>query len=165
MSEASVRMFQRDLQGRLGSRFPTGLLGWDVFPGTFGRLRFDPSIALDLFKELRDSHAFTHLAMVAGIDWVTDREVIYTLWSDEHRGYLLLSARVPADRPHIESATGIWPAANWHERETWELVDITFDHHPDLRNLLLPTGYQFHPLLRSFKIHEPEELEVKVRDV
>jgi len=44
-------------------------------------------------------------------------------------------------------------------------VDVTFDHHPDLRHLLTPDGYVFHPLLRSFKLHEPEELEVKTRHV
>jgi NADH:ubiquinone oxidoreductase subunit C len=42
---------------------------------------------------------------------------------------------------------------------------VTFDHHPDLRHLLTPDGYVFHPLLRSFKLHEPEELEVKSRHV
>ena len=79
--------------------------------------------------------------------------------------YAVLSADVPADAPHIETASGIWPSANWHEREAWELVDITFEHHPDLRHLLMPEGYAFHPLLRSFKLHEPESLEVKVRHV
>lgn len=150
---------------RLTGRIPKGILGIDPFPGTAGRLRFDPSIALDLFRELRDHHGYAHLAMVAGIDWVQTREVVYALWSDIGKTYLILSAQLPADQAHIESATAIWPSANWHEREAWELVDIVFDHHPDLRNLLLPTGYQSHPLLRSFKLHEPEELEVKVRDV
>ncbi len=150
---------------RLLARFPQGILGIDPFPGTAGRLRFDPAIALELFREVRDTLGYTHLAMVAGIDWVQTREVLYAVWSDAGRRYLLLSAQLPADHPHIESATAVWPSANWHEREAWELVDISFDHHPDLRNLLLPTGYQFHPLLRSFKLHEPEELEVKVRDV
>jgi len=59
----------------------------------------------------------------------------------------------------------VWPSANWHEREAWELVGIQFDHHPDLRHLLMPDGYQFHPLQRAFKLHEPEDLEVKVRNV
>ncbi len=72
---------------------------------------------------------------------------------------------MPGDDPHLESASGVWPSANWHEREAWELVGIVFDHHPDLRHLLTPDGYVFHPLLRSFALHEPEDLEVKVRDV
>jgi NADH-quinone oxidoreductase subunit C len=153
------------LRLRLTDRFPAGIVAVEPFGGTLGRVRFDPAILLELLTELRDRLRFEHLAMIAGVDWVERREVLYTLWSDQHKGYLLLSTMLPADHPHIESATALWPAADWHEREAWELVDITFDHHPDLRNLLLPTGYKFHPLLRSFKLHEPEALEVKVRDV
>jgi NADH-quinone oxidoreductase subunit C len=154
-----------DLPGRIRARFPTGIRAFEPYAGTLGRIRFDPPILLDLLRELRDTHGFTHLAMVGGIDWVKEREIVYVLWSDARRGYLHLITSVPADAPHLESATPVFPSADWHERETWELVDITFDHHPDLRNLLLPTGYTFHPLLRSFKLHEPEDLEVKVRDV
>jgi NADH:ubiquinone oxidoreductase subunit C len=119
----------------------------------------------ETFYAVRDGLSFLHLSMVGAIDWVDHREVFYVLWSDTERQYLLLSADLPADTPHIESAVPVWPSANWHEREAWELVDIQFDHHPDLRHLLMPDGYDFHPLLRSFKLHEPEELEVKTRNV
>ncbi|HEV2316383.1 MAG TPA: NADH-quinone oxidoreductase subunit C [Thermoplasmata archaeon] len=153
------------LAGRLKERFPAGITAVEPFGGTLGRVRFDASLVLELLREMRDVHTFTHLAMVAAIDWEKEREVLYTLWSDERRAYVHLSTMVPAASPHLESATPVFPSADWHEREAWELVDVTFDHHPDLRNLLLPTGYKFHPLLRSFKLHEPEELEVKVRDV
>jgi NADH:ubiquinone oxidoreductase subunit C len=141
------------------------LLGVETFVGTAGRVRFRPEAALDLFKTVRDDLGFRHLSMVAGIDWTDHREVFYVVWSDDAHQYAILSADLPADHPHIESATPLWESANWHERETWELVDISFDHHPDLRHLLLPDGYVFHPLLRSFKLHEPEELEVKQRSV
>jgi NADH:ubiquinone oxidoreductase subunit C len=151
----------RALAPKLGDR----LIAVDAFPGTAGHVRFRPDGALDVFRSVRDDLHFTHLAMVGGIDWVDHREVVYTLWSDEAKQYLFLSADVPADAAHIETASGIWPSANWHEREAWEMVDITFDHHPDLRHLLMPDGYTFHPLLRSFKLHEPEELEVKTRRV
>ena len=140
------------------------LLGVEAFPGFAARVRFRRECALDVFRAIHDL-GFTHLAMIGGIDWVDHREVIYTVWSDEARTYLLLSTDVPADDPRVESAVPVWPSANWHEREAWELVGITFDHHPDLRHLLTPDGYAFHPLLRSFKIHEPEELEVKTRHV
>ena len=149
------------LAGPLGDR----LIGVEPYPNTAGRVRFKPEAALDLFRAVRDGLGFAHLSMVGGIDWVDHREVFYVLWSDATRQYLLLSADLPATGPHIESATPVWPSANWHERETWEFVDIQFDHHPDLRHLLLPDGYAFHPLLRSFKLHEPEDLEVKTRNV
>ncbi|HKS59429.1 MAG TPA: NADH-quinone oxidoreductase subunit C [Thermoplasmata archaeon] len=154
-----------EISGRLSARFGAQFLGLDPFPGTLGKVRFDPAIALGLFQELRDGLGFQHLSMVGGIDRVSTREVLYVVWSDAAKRYLLASTSLPADRPHVESASAVWPSANWHEREAWEMVGIEFDHHPDLRHLLMPDGYAFHPLLRSFKLHEPEELEVKVRDV
>ncbi len=158
-------MGPEDLQRGLASRLGAGLLGVDAFDGTAGRIRFDRSVALELFRAMREELGFGHLSTVAGIDWVDRREVVYVLWSDRALQYVLLSTFLPADDPKVESASGVWPSANWHEREAWEMVDITFDHHPDLRHLLMPDGYAFHPLLRSFKLHEPESLEVKVRHV
>jgi NADH-quinone oxidoreductase subunit C len=154
-----------DLTKALGPLLGDRLIAVEPFAGTAGRVRFKPEGALDLFRAVRDDLRFGHLAMVGGIDWVDHREVFYVVWSDAAHQYALLSADVPADSAHIETASGFWPSANWHERETWELVDIAFDHHPDLRHLLLPDDYVFRPLLRSFKLHEPEELEVKSRRV
>ena len=134
-------------------------------PRTAGRVRFRRESAVPVLTAARDLLGFDHLSMVGAIDWVDRREVFYVAWSDADRQYLHLSTDVPADDPRIESATPVWPSANWHEREAWELVGVTFDHHPDLRRLLTPDGYAFQPLLRSFKLHEPEELEVKVRHV
>jgi len=149
----------------LAPKLGGNLQGVEPFEGLAGRVRFRREAALDLFRAVRDDLGFAHLSMVGGIDWVDHREVFYVAWSDALRQYLLLSTDVPADDPRVETASSIWPSANWHERETWELVGITFDHYPDLRHLLTPEGYAFHPLLRSFKIHEPEELEVKTRHV
>ncbi len=158
-------MQSEDLAKALAPVLGDRILGVEPFAKTAGRLRFRADAALDVFRAVKEDLGFHHLSMVGGIDWVSHREVFYVAWSDRLGQYLLLSTDLPADAPHIESATPVWPSANWHERETWELVDITFDHHPDLRHLLLPDGYVFHPLLRSFKLHEPEELEVKKRSV
>ena len=154
-----------DLARVLAPKLAGRLLGVEPFPGTAGRVRFERSAALETFRTMRDDLGFGHLSMVAGVDWVDQREVVYVLWSDAAKQYVVLSTVVPSQDAHVESASDVWPSANWHEREAWEMTDITFDHHPDLRHLLLPDGYAFHPLLRSFKLHEPEELEVKVRHV
>jgi NADH-quinone oxidoreductase subunit C/D len=153
--------FEERLRRELGDR----LLTSEPTPGTLGRFGFRADSALEVFRALHDTFGFTHLSMVGGIDWVDHREIFYVLWSDTERQYVELTASVPAADAHIETATPVWPSANWHEREAWEMVDIRFDHHPDLRHLLLPDGYAFHPLLRSLKLHEPEELEVKTRHV
>lgn len=158
-------MAPTELSETLGARLGSRLLGVEAFAGTAGRVRFERSAALELFRTMHDELGFGHLSMVAGIDWVDHREVVYVLWSDPRKEYALLSTDLPANDAKVESASAVWPSANWHEREAWEMVDITFEHHPDLRHLLMPDGYAFHPLLRSFKIHEPEDLEVKVRHV
>ena len=157
-------MQAEELKGVLAPALGDGLIDVEAFPGTAGRARFRREAARDVFQRVH-ALGFHHLSMVGGIDWVDHREVFYVVWSDDLKQYAFLSADVPADDPRIETASSVWPSANWHERETWELVDITFDHHPDLRHLLTPDGYTFHPLLRSFKLHEPEELEVKTRHV
>jgi len=158
-------MRPEDVHQTLAAKIGAGLLGVEPFERTAGRVRFERSAAIATFRAVHDDLGFDHLSMVAGIDWVDHREVVYLLWSDDARQYLFLSTDVPANDAHVESASAVWPSANWHEREAWEMVDITFDHHPDLRHLLTPDGYAFHPLLRSFKLHEPEELEVKTRHV
>ena len=154
-----------DLERALAPKLGARLIGVEPFEGMAGRVRFHRDAALDLFRAVREDLGFAHLSMVGGIDWVAHREVFYVVWSDDANQYLVLSTDLPAEDAHVESASDVWPSANWHERETWEMVDVTFDHHPDLRHLLVPDGYVFHPLLRSFKLHEPEELEVKSRHV
>ena len=158
-------MQSEELQARIAPTLGDGLLAVEPFGGFVGRVRFRRERALDLFRAIHDDLGFGHLSMVGAIDWVDHREVFYVAWSDDLRQYVLLSTDVPADDPRVETASAVWPSANWHEREAWEFVGVTFDHHPDLRHLLMPEGYTFHPLLRSFKLHEPEELEVKQRRV
>jgi NADH:ubiquinone oxidoreductase subunit C len=154
-----------DLSERLTAALGARVLAIEPYKGTAGRVRFDRAGALDVFRAVHDGLGFDHLSMVGGIDWVDHREVFYVVWSDARKQYLLLTTDLPSAEPHVESATPVWPSANWHEREAFELVGISFDHHPDLRRLLTPDGYAFYPLLRSFKLHEPEELEVKTRNV
>jgi NADH:ubiquinone oxidoreductase subunit C len=154
-----------DIRAKLAAAGAPGILSVEPFDGAAARVKFAPESAAALFPVLRDALGFTHLSTVGGIDWVTRYEAFYLLWSDATKRYVILSADLDAKNPHIETASSTWPSANWHEREAWELVGINFDHHPDLRHLLMPDGYQFHPLQRAFKLHEPEELEVKVRHV
>ncbi len=94
-------------------------------------------------------------------DWLTavDRlddgttpgfDVVAHLWSVSHREHVLLRTRVPADQPHLASATGVFAGASWHERETFEMFGVVFDDHPHLVPLLLPDGFEGHPLRKDF---------------
>lgn len=76
--------------------------------------------------------------------------VVVHLWSPQHHHHLLLRTRLPRADAHLATATGVFTGANWHERETFEMFDIGFDDHPNLVPLLLPDGFEGHPLRKEF---------------
>lgn len=77
-------------------------------------------------------------------------EVIWHLRSVQHRSILAVKCKLPTADPTVDSVADLWPAANWHERETWDLVGIRFTGHPDLRRILLPEGWEGHPLRKDY---------------
>ena len=76
--------------------------------------------------------------------------VVAHLYSTRRKHALLLRTRVPREDPVIESVVELFPGAAWHERETYEMFGITFARHPDLKPLLLPPGFEGHPLRKEF---------------
>lgn len=77
-------------------------------------------------------------------------EVAWHLRSVQHRHCIAVKCRLPVDDPGVDSVADLWPAADWHERETWDLVGIRFDGHPNLRRILLPEGWEGHPLRKDY---------------
>ncbi|GLW33379.1 NADH-quinone oxidoreductase subunit C [Actinoplanes regularis] len=77
-------------------------------------------------------------------------DVVAHLWSTRRRHGVLLRTRVPRADPEVESLVDLYPGAAWHERETFEMFGIVFARHPDLRPLLLPPGFEGHPLRKEF---------------
>ena len=79
-------------------------------------------------------------------------EVVYVVYSLSRKAYLHLKVRLEEDHPEIPSVTGIWPGANWHEREVYDMFGITFAGHPDLRRLYMPEEFEYHPLRKDFPL-------------
>jgi NADH-quinone oxidoreductase subunit C len=79
-------------------------------------------------------------------------EVIYNLFCLRNPNRLLIKTRIEEDNPELPTATPIWPAANWHERETYDMFGITFKDHPDLRRIFLPEDFQYYPLRKEFPL-------------
>lgn len=85
-------------------------------------------------------------------------ELVYLLTSPEQRARVRLKVRVAADDAVVPSATAVWPAANWLEREVFDLFGIRFDGHPDLRRILLPDDWEGYPLRKEYPlVEEPVE--------
>jgi NADH-quinone oxidoreductase subunit C len=120
---------------------------------------------------LRDAYGFNLLSDITATDYWPDASgflarfhVIYTFTSipDEAAGkpYLRLSLRVPLneDEPQVETLEGVYPCANWFEREIWDMFGIRFQSHSDLRRLLMPRDWEGHPLRKDFPLgyEEPQ---------
>lgn len=90
---------------------------------------------------------------------------VYQLYSLKHRRRLRLQAPLSGDPPTIDSVTSVWPAADWHERETYDLFGIHFRGHPELRRILLPHDWVGHPLRKDYPLAgEPVQFSVNEDD-
>lgn len=106
---------------------------------------------------LRDEQGFDFLVDVTAVDWsdaVHPRfTVVYHVYSTANRRYLRLAADCADDAaPAMPTVTHLWPGANWHERETYDMFGITFTGHPDLRRILMWDGYPGFPLRKEFPL-------------
>ena len=102
---------------------------------------------------------FNFLSSIAAVDYVEKGfEVVYHLLSlPEGRRKLILKVTPAGDRdnPEVPTVTDIWPTANWHEREAWDLMGIRFTGHPDLRRILLREDWVGHPLRKDYQDRRP----------
>ncbi len=96
---------------------------------------------------------FDNLSVITGIDHIDRFEVIYNFLSYKKRQNLVLKVILPHEDPAVESLSSIWKVADWLERETYDLVGIKFKNHPNLKRILLPEGWQGHPLRKDYDMN------------
>ena len=101
------------------------------------------------------------LRCISGLDWLEkgEIEIVYDLISmtpagaGEWKGdnVIALRVRVPRDGGHIASVADVWPAADWHEREVFDMFGVVFDNHPDFRRILCPDDWAGYPLRKDYE--------------
>jgi len=106
-------------------------------------------------RYLKESGGFDHLGCISAVDWKDHFESVYHLENYATGCVVQLNARIPHDDPKIASVVGLWHAADYHEREAWDLMGIVYEGHPNLKRILLPEDFKFHPLRKDF----PQEVD------
>ncbi|EKE02325.1 MAG: NADH dehydrogenase (ubiquinone) [uncultured bacterium] len=97
---------------------------------------------------------FTLLYSVTGVDHPDRFELVYHLQSVKLNKQVILKTSIVKNNPEIESLASVFATANWHERETYDLLGIKFNNHPDLRRILLPNDWKGHPLRKDYKMDD-----------
>ena len=114
---------------------------------------------------LKAEHQFDMLADLCGADRGPEEdprfEVNYHHFSTVHHNRLRLKVVVSEDDAHIPTVVPVWKTANWHERETYDMIGVIFDGHPDLRRILLPSDFDGHAIRKDYPLrgYEPYSLQ------
>jgi NADH-quinone oxidoreductase subunit C len=94
--------------------------------------------------------AYESCNFVAAVDHGDRFETVYHLYSYASNTYLELHVAVPRAKPVVPTVCDVWPAADWHEREAWDMMGVRFEGHPDLRRILLKDDWIGHPLRKDY---------------
>lgn len=141
----------------LRAAFPDAVVRDLVQSGDQQVVYIDPGRNAEVLDWLRTDpgERFNLLVDVTAVDYGDGRplEVVYQLWSTPHRRALRVKCELPLSHLAIASVTALWSAADWLEREVYDLFGIEFEGHPDLRRILMPENYaEGHPLRKDFPL-------------
>ena len=114
-----------------------------------------PEDLRELAKLCRNDLSFDYLIDITSIDNFGEEprfEIVYELYSMTLAVHLRLKLKVSEDTGAVDTVSDIWPTANWHEREIYDMMGIKFNGHPDLRRILMWDGYPYFPLRKEFPL-------------
>jgi NADH-quinone oxidoreductase subunit C len=132
----------------------TAVVDRAVLPDVLRVCRHDEALGFDLLMDL----TAVDVSKLPGREDGPRFEVVYHLYSVTHNHRVRLKVRVDEDDAVVPTASGIWPIANWFEREVWDMFGVRFDGHPDLRRLLLYEEFVGHPLRKDYPINRRQPL-------
>jgi NADH-quinone oxidoreductase subunit C len=116
----------------------------------------EPEQIQTILLEIRDLHEFNICMDVTAVDYHPEEtprfHVIYQLYSMTHNDRLQVRIKLNGNSPKVDSIHGIYPVANWKEREVYDLFGIRFTGHPDLRRMVMPEDWVGHPLRKDYPL-------------
>ena len=130
----------------------------DKFPGSIvessqDSLLVNSEFLLPVATYLKDTPRldFNYLTSVTAVDYLDYFEIVYHLTSLEHNHSLVMKTRCYGrDNPRLPSVVSLWRAAEFQEREAYDLLGISFDGHPNMKRIFLSEGFEGHPLRRDY---------------
>ena len=145
-SQESIESLDKSLEGKVQNK--TEFRGETTYTIAASDLR-------EIAKFCRDEISFDYLLDITSIDNFGEEprfEIVYHLYSMPHGAHVRLKLRVSEDVGALDTVSDIWPTADWHEREIYDMMGIKFNGHPDLRRILMWDGYPFFPLRKDFPL-------------
>ncbi len=118
-------------------------------------IRIEADALREICTHLKQELHYVYLSDIFGIDRYTSEErfeVVYNLLSLRDRTRIFLKVRCEEENPELDSVTDIWPAANWNEREVYDMFGVRFNNHPDLRRIFMPEDFEYYPLRKEFPL-------------
>ncbi len=114
---------------------------------------------VDICTFLKEDPAlrFNYLMSLTAVDWSDRFDVVYHLYSVPLKHYVTLKVRLDRDDPAMPSVISVWKAAEWQEREVYDMFGISFEGHPDLRRILLEPEWEGYPLRKDYGKSEQSE--------
>jgi NADH-quinone oxidoreductase subunit C len=141
--------------GAVVARFP-GVVSERAAPPGEAVVSVDAARWAEVAGWLHAEGGFSFLSDLCGVDWPHRQprfEVVCTLTDMQTpRRLRIVIAIADADPPTMPSVTGIWPGANWFEREAYDMFGIVFEGHPDLTRILMPDEWEGHPLRKDYSV-------------
>lgn len=144
-------MTNEELKAKLSELFPAATFEEG---GEWININIGSGTWLATAEQLRHESSlfFNYLFCLTCIDWKTHLAMVYHLTSTQYRHNLVVRCKLDRNNAEIETVSHIWRTAEFHEREVYELFGVNFLHHPDLRLLILPDGWEGkNPLRKDFE--------------
>lgn len=147
----------QEIHGKLGRKFGGAIRDWlqpeagdawiDVEPASWHAVA-------EYLKNDPELH-FEYLRLISGTDYIERMEVVYHFLSYKHEHEAVIKIKLDRAKPVVPSVMDLWPAADWLEKETYDMLGIEFEGHEDLRRILLPDDWDGFPLRKDYK--QPDE--------